>query len=104
MVSARLWAQHPLPQGVVAQQRGVTKAWVNRNQPRATAKIAELLADPTRQEVGEHAAELARQLGPYTPGDAVATELRHLGLDPDSETAHALLHLAGPRCPVRRLV
>jgi hypothetical protein len=79
MVAARLWAQRPLPQGVVAQQLGVTKAWVNRNQPRATAKFAELLADPTHEEVGEHAAELARRLGPYTPADAVAAELRRLG-------------------------
>jgi hypothetical protein len=100
MVSARLWAQPPLPQAGVAQRLGVTKAWVNRNQPRATAKFAELLADPTHREVSEHAAELARRLGPYTPADALAAELRRLDLDPDSETAYVVLHLAGPyvRC------
>ncbi|HYZ69147.1 MAG TPA: hypothetical protein VE666_15325 [Mycobacterium sp.] len=96
MVSARLWAPRPLTQPAVAQRLGVATAWVNRNQPRAVAKFAELLADPIHREVGEHAAELGRRLGPYAPADVVVTELGRLDIDPAGEAARVLLHVAGP--------
>ena len=96
MVAAGLWPPRPLPQGAVAQRLGVAKKWVNRNQPRAVAKFAELLADPVHQELGEHAAKLGRLLGPYVPRDVVVAELRRLDVDPAGEAARVLLHLAGP--------
>jgi hypothetical protein len=96
MLSARLWAQRPQSQEVIAQRLGIAYAWVNRNQPRAEAKFLELIADPLHQETSEHAAALARRLGPYVPAEVVVAELRRLNLDPDDEAAHVLLHLAGP--------
>jgi len=96
MVASRLWAQPPLSQVMVAQRLGVTKAWVNRHHPRSMARFAELLADPAHQEVTGLAVELGRRLGPYVPGEVVNAELRRLELDPPSETARVLLHLAGP--------
>ena len=84
MLSARLWSPHPPSQRVIAQQLGVATVWVQRNQPRAEALLAELLADPTHREIGEHAHELRRRLGPYTPADTVAAELQRLDIDPTS--------------------
>ena len=67
-----------------------------RNQPRAQARLAELVAEPAHQEVREYVGSLSRRLGPYAPEDAVATELHRLDVDPASESAHVLLYLAGP--------
>ena len=64
ILSARLWVPHLQSQRVVAERLGVHPVRVQRNQPRAQARFAELLADPAHQEVGEHAAELCRRLGP----------------------------------------
>jgi len=69
---------------------------VQRNQPRAQARFAELLADPAHQEVSAHATELGRSLGPYLPADVLDVELRRLGVDPSGQAAQVLLHLAGP--------
>jgi hypothetical protein len=69
---------------------------VQRNQPRAQARFAELLADPAHQEVSAHATELGRRLGPYLPADVLDVELRRLGVDPSGQAAEVLLHLAGP--------
>lgn len=96
ILSARVWAAHPQSQRVVAERIGVNPVSVQRNQPRAQARFAELLADPAHQEVSEHATELGRRLGPYLPGDVLDAELRGLGLDPSSQAAQLLLHLAGP--------
>lgn len=95
MVSARLWAAPPQSQAMVAQRLGVAKVWVHRHQSRALARFAELLATPIHQEVSEHAAALGRRLGPYIPGEIVAAELSRLDIDPTSEAAQVLLHLAG---------
>jgi hypothetical protein len=96
ILSARVWAAHPQSQRVVADRLGVNPVSVQRNQPRAQARFAELLADPAHQEVSEHATELGRRLGPYLPGDVLDVELRRLGVDPSSQAAQLLLHLAGP--------
>jgi hypothetical protein len=96
ILSARVWAPHPQSQRVVAERLGVHPVSVQRNQPRAQARFAELLADPAHQEVGEHAAELGRRLGPYLPADVLDVELRRLGVDPSTQTAQVLLHVAGP--------
>jgi hypothetical protein len=69
---------------------------LQRNQPRAEARLAELLADPAHQEVSEHAVELRRRLGPYLPADVVDVELRRLGADASSQTAQVLMYVAGP--------
>jgi hypothetical protein len=51
MASARSWAQPPLPQGGVAQQLGVTNAWVNRNQPRVNDAQKQAVASVLRSEI-----------------------------------------------------
>ena len=96
MLSARVWAQPPQSHDTVAQRLGVTKVWVIRHQSRAEAKFAELLADPIHREVRAHAEELGRRLGPYLPAQIIESDLHRLGVDPDSDAAHVLLHLAGP--------
>ncbi|MDT5281859.1 MAG: hypothetical protein QOJ20_3054, partial [Mycobacterium sp.] len=93
---ARLWAAQPEPQRSLAARLGVNIASVYRNQPRAQARLAELLAEPVHQEVGEYVGSLGRRLGPYAPQDAVSTELHRLDVDPASESAQVLLYLAGP--------
>ena len=96
ILSARLWAPRPQSQRVVAERLGVNPVSVQRNQPRAQARFAELLVDPAHRAVGEHAARLRECLGPYLPVDVAATELRRLGIDPDTQAAHVLLYVAGP--------
>jgi hypothetical protein len=96
ILSAQVWALDPVPQRVVAERLGVHPVSVQRNLPRAQARFAELLADPAHQEVGEHAEEIRRRLGPYLPADVVDVELRRLGVDPSTQTAQVLLHVAGP--------
>lgn len=93
---ARLWAADLEPQRALAARLGINIASVYRNQPRAQARLAELLAAPAHQEVGEYVGSLGRRLGPYAPQDAVATELHRIDVDPASESAQVLLYLAGP--------
>ncbi len=59
---------HPQRRRLVAERLGVHPVSVQRNQPRAQARFAELLADPAHQEASEHAAELGGRLGPYSSG------------------------------------
>jgi hypothetical protein len=77
----------PQSQRVLAERLGVQPVSVQHNQPRAQSRFAELLADPAHQEVGEHAAELGRHLGPYMPADVVDVELRRLGVEPSTQAA-----------------
>jgi hypothetical protein len=93
---ARLWAGQGESQRALAARLGVNIASIYRNQPRAQARLAELVAEPTHQEVRECASSLARGLGPYTTAAAVDTELNRLGVDVASESALVLLYLAGP--------
>jgi hypothetical protein len=78
LLSARLWAPHPQRQRTLAHRLGVHNAWVQRNQPRAEARLADLVADPAHREVSEYAIELGRRFGPLVPQDIVAAELRRL--------------------------
>ncbi|MGP4058543.1 hypothetical protein ACTWP6_27590 [Mycobacterium sp. 4D054] len=96
VLAAQVWALDPIPQHAVADRLGVHAASVGRNLPRARARFAELLADPAHQEVGEHADEVRRRLGPYLPASAADLELRRLGLDPTGQNATVLLYIAGP--------
>jgi hypothetical protein len=96
ILSARVWAPHPQSQRVLAERLGVNPVSVQRNQPRAQARFAELLADPAHQEVSAHATELGRRLGPYLPADVLDVELRRLGVNPSGQAAQVLLHLTGP--------
>lgn len=96
ILSTRVWAPHPKSQRALAEHLGVNPVSIQRNQPRAQARFAELLADPAHHKVTEYAQQLRHQLGPYAPADTVTAELRRLDVDPNTETAHALLYLAGP--------
>lgn len=96
ILAAQVWALDPIPQHAVADRLGVHTASVGRNLPRARARFAELLNDPAHEEVGEHADEVRRRLGPYLPATTADLELRRLGLSPTSQTAAVLLHIAGP--------
>jgi hypothetical protein len=96
LLSARLWAPSPQSQRILAHRLGVHNAWVHRNQPRATARLADLVADPVHREVSEYAIELSRRLGPLAPEDLVVAELRRLEVNPSIEPAQVLLYLAGP--------
>ena len=99
ILSARVWAPRPQSQRVLAERLGVHPVSVQRNQTRAQARFAELLANPAHREVSEHAAEIGRRLGPYLPANVVDVELRRLDIDPSSQTAQVLLHVAGPYVP-----
>ena len=96
MLSARLWAPRAESQRTLADRLGLNIAWIQRNQPRAQARLADLVADPAHWEVSDYADELARRLGPLAPEELLATELHRLKVDPSSEPAQVLLYLAGP--------
>ncbi len=96
MLRMRVWLQEPVSRPLVAQHLGTYTAWVQRHEPRARARFAALLEDPAHAEVGEHAAGLRQRLGVAAPESDVVNELLDLGLDPASQQAQVLLHLAGP--------
>lgn len=96
ILSTRVWATRPQPQRVVAERLGVDSVSIRRNQPRAEVRFSELLDDPWHHSVSTYARWLQARLGPYVPADVVAGELRALAVDPDSEIARVLLHVAGP--------
>jgi hypothetical protein len=93
---ARLWSGQLESQRALAARLGVNVSSVHRNQPRAQARLAELVAEPAHQEVRECASSLGHRLGPYTAEGAVAAELSRLGVHAGSESAQVLLYLAGP--------
>lgn len=99
LLSELAWNPEPPTQRALAERLGVHPVSVHRNLPRARARFAELLADPAYREVGEHADALRRQLGPYLPGAVVEEALLGLDVQPDSQTAQVLLHVAGPYMP-----
>lgn len=98
VLSARVWARWPDPRAsaVVAKRLGVSEVSVRRNQSRAVARFRELLAEPAHCQVCDVAAGLGQRLGPYGPTDVVDAELRKVGVDPRSQVADVLLHVAGP--------
>ena len=96
LLSELVWAPDPSPQHAVAERLGVHPASVHRNLPRARARFAELLADPAHGEVEEHADTIRLRLGPYLPASDLEAELHRLGVEPGSQTAQVLLHVAGP--------
>jgi len=96
LLSARVWAAQPPSQRTLADQLNVNVAWVQRNQPRVETRFAEFLADPVHRQVREYAAALCRHIGPFAPVSVVDAELRSINVDPHSQTAQVLLHLAGP--------
>jgi len=100
ILSELVWAPDPGSQRAVAERLGVHPVSLQRNLPRAQARFVELLADPAHREVGEHATVIRLRLGPYLPASAVEAELCGFGVEPSSQTAQVLLHVAGPymRC------
>ncbi|MCH9731726.1 MAG: winged helix-turn-helix domain-containing protein [Actinomycetia bacterium] len=96
LLSALVWVPDPPSWLQVAQRLRVPLARVPRHLRRARARFAELLADPTHREVHHHADRLRQRLGPYLPANVVEAELGRLGVQPATDTAALLLHLAGP--------
>ncbi|EUA39812.1 hypothetical protein I549_4306 [Mycobacterium avium subsp. avium 2285 (R)] len=96
MLIARQRSDGPRPYNDIAKALGVVPVWVARHLPRAEARFAELLDDPVHAEVREQALQLAGRLGPYLPAGTVLSELQRLGMDPHSDEAQVLLHVAGP--------
>ncbi len=96
LLSTLMWAPDPPAQRAAAQRLGVPLIRVHRHLSRAQARFGELLADPAHREVREHADGLRQRMGPYLPTAVVDAELRHLGVQPATQTAEVLMHLAGP--------
>ncbi|OWL96010.1 hypothetical protein B7435_29330 [Mycolicibacterium peregrinum] len=96
MLRMRSWSTPPASRPIVAEHLGTYTGWVQRHEPKACARFAALLQDPVHAEVGEHAAALRQRLGVSAPQGDVVDELLRLGLDPTSQEAQVLLHLAGP--------
>lgn len=96
MLRMRSWSTPPTSRPIVAEHLGTYTGWVQRHEPKARARFAALLQDPVHAEVGEHAAALRQRLGISAPQEDVVDELLRLGLDPASQEAQVLLHLAGP--------
>lgn len=100
ILSARVWAAQPQSTYALAERLGVHSVRIQRNQPRAEARLAELLADPVHHEVGEYADMLRGRLGPYVPTGVVAAELGRLEVDPSTETARR--YCCGSQAPMCR--
>ncbi|MEX7469021.1 hypothetical protein AB4Z39_04840 [Mycobacterium adipatum] len=98
VLSARVWARCPDQRASadVAKRLGVSEMSVRRNQGRAVARFRELLTEPAHREVCDVAAGLGQRLGPYVPINLVEAELGTIGVDPRSQVADVLLHVAGP--------
>lgn len=96
ILAGQVWAPEPVSQRVLAECLGVNPVSVSRNLPRARARFAELLTDPAHHGVGEHAGHIRQRMGPYLPVDVADLELRRLNVNPASQTAAVLLHIAGP--------
>ncbi|MCH9737052.1 MAG: winged helix-turn-helix domain-containing protein [Actinomycetia bacterium] len=96
LLSGLVWVPDPPSWREVTQRLRVPLARVPRHLRRARARFDELLADPTHDEVHHHADRLRQRLGPYLPASVLEDELRRLGVQPATDTAALLLHLAGP--------
>lgn len=96
LLSARVWTDQPRSLTAVAEQLGLSPSSVQRIQPRALARFAELIADPVHFTIARWAAELGDSLGLYAPTRFVNDRLHRIGVDPESESARVLLYLAGP--------
>lgn len=55
ILSGRVWAPQPQTTYAIAARIGVASVRIQRNQPRAQARLAELLVEPVHDEVSEHA-------------------------------------------------
>ncbi|WP_169714185.1 sigma-70 family RNA polymerase sigma factor [Mycobacterium xenopi] len=96
ILSARLWAFRPRTNEEIGQALGVSDATIWRNQAKAKARFAELLADPAHRDVIAHAEELRRRVGPLARHHTVGAVLADLGLDLSSPEGLMLLYIAGP--------
>lgn len=96
LLSARVWALRPETSVKTARRLGVHPASVQRNLPRATARLGDLLADPAHRDVVEHAARLREGLGPLSRERTALAALTDIGLDLDGDAGQLMLYLAGP--------
>ncbi|WGI32449.1 hypothetical protein [Mycolicibacterium aubagnense] len=92
---AREWAPAKVTQERLAAELGVHPTWLWRNESRIRSRFAELLSEPAHRDVRQSAAELRRRLGVYVPRSTVESEIRQLGMEPTTEAAWLLLHVAG---------
>lgn len=96
LLSARGWALRPEGSRRTASRIGIAAASVLRNQPRAMARLMDLLADPAHHDVVDVAEKLGNQLGTLTREHTARQALTQLGLDLDSEAGQLMLFVAGP--------
>lgn len=99
LLMARGWALRPTSIPVTARQLGVSAVHVQRQTPRAYARLHDLLAEPAHAIVGEYATALRARLGSLTQERTAGSELDDLGLDIATDSGQLLLHLAGPFTP-----
>ncbi len=96
ILARRVWTLHPESTAAVAERLGVVPHSILRNQPRALARMIEALREPAHRELSEHARTLRAAIGTCAPINALTSALAELGIEPGSEAADLLLHLAGP--------
>lgn len=97
VLSAQVWPDQPQPQGVIADQLGVSKAWLTRNRRRIAARFAELLDEPAHCGVREFAGQLSSRVGSYASEQLVTEELQRLGIASiEDSAAKVLLYVSGP--------
>jgi hypothetical protein len=96
LLAGLVWSPCPRRQTELAEELKVRPVSLYRNRPRAEQRCADLLADPSHQDIRAHADTLGARLGSYVPGDAADRELERLGVPPQSDAAALLLYLAGP--------
>ncbi|QIV79819.1 hypothetical protein [Mycolicibacterium frederiksbergense] len=99
LLAARGWTLRPASAPVTARQLGVSAVHVQRQTPRAYARLHDLLAEPAHAIVGEYATTLRARLGSLTQEHTARSELNDLGLDIATDLGQLLLHLAGPFTP-----
>ncbi|MCH9731477.1 MAG: winged helix-turn-helix domain-containing protein [Actinomycetia bacterium] len=96
LLSALVWPPNPQSWAEVTHRLSVPPVTVHRHLTRAQARFSELLADPTHNEVHQHAHRLRHRMGPYLPASVLEDELARMDVQPGTDTAAVLLHLAGP--------
>lgn len=99
LLAARGWTLRAASIPVTARQLGVSHVHVQRQTPRAYARLRDLLAEPAHAAVGDYAATLRARLGSLTQERTAGSELDDVGLDIATDSGQLLLHLAGPFTP-----
>ncbi|QFS94644.1 hypothetical protein FIV07_28115 (plasmid) [Mycobacterium sp. THAF192] len=99
LLDGRRWTDPPVNLATLATQLDTSTTSLSRRLPRADQRLAELLDDPLHNTVRDYATRLADELGSLAPDELTVAALRGLRVDPASQTARLLLHVAGPYQP-----